>query len=55
MALVTHPLPENIEDARNIVNNWRWDDGELPIPNTPFGYQLAAAVDILIGATGTPL
>lgn len=49
--MADHPLPTTLEEARTIVTAWRWDDEELRIPMTPWGHQLAAAVDFLLGVT----
>lgn len=39
----------NPDEAKAFLRAWRDDDHELPIPNTVWGRELAAAVDVLIG------
>lgn len=45
---MTYTFEQELKDAINFVEGWRWDDEELRIPMNPFGAQLRHAIDVLI-------
>lgn len=45
---MTHTYENQVQEAIKFLKQWRWDDEELPIPNSPFGWTLVNHLDILI-------